>query len=176
MAIIMSPEAKARERALIDRWPTGQCGPVAVAGIFGVPLAEAIEMLLEVPGLPAFDRLGRARGVFTQHLDHWLVGTLGAEPLVVTHPDATERWRKARDAYGARCTSGGWWRQTRGPSYTASVRYTVTQFLKLHPVGTIFLGVPEHVLLARDGKVVADTLRTKSARRRVLRAYLIPGA
>jgi hypothetical protein len=150
------------------------CAPTALASLMDCSRVEAAELLLAAPRV-ASDKRGCVK---SSEWQRWLVTDLDAVKLTVERPDAVERWTAALDAFAEREDAYYNGRTRRPPrlSYKNAAQYTVAQFLRLHPRGVIVLGVESHTLLARDGRVVADTQASKSKRARVRYAYLVPGA
>lgn len=149
------------------------CAPTVVAGIFGCSKVEAAETLLAA-GL-AHETVG---SVHSKRWHCWLREEFGGVALETERPDGQERWREAWERFEERdaaASRGETWRWPREPSYKAATRYTVSQFLKIHPEGMIVLSISGHTLLAKDGEVVRDTRWSKSKRGRVLRATLLKG-
>jgi len=72
----------------------------------------------------------------------------------------------------------GYWteevRQTAPHEWQRTVRFpTVSQWLAANPNVTAVVNVRGHTLLVQDGEVTADTLHTKSMRRRVEEVFVL---
>lgn len=151
------------------------CAPTVLAALMDCPPREAAELLLDAkvthPVTPG--------AVDSSAWHQWLRSEFGGVALSGTRPDGVERWNAAWYRFDERLDEyyeGRRYDPPREPSWVAAHRYTVAQFLRLHPQGTIVISIGAHTLLARDGEVVADAMSTKSSRGRVKRATLIPGA
>lgn len=159
------------------------CAPTALAGLMGCLPTEAAELLASTPGIMY---AGDPTGVNSIAWHDWLRGQFGGVELPTRRPDdeAEARRKDARRRADARWERyngpiWGWNGRLRGPrdaSPRVATHYTVAQFLAMYSQGAVMLSVRGHTLLARDGKVVADTRESKSMRARVVRATLIPGA
>lgn len=139
------------------------CAPTALAGLMGCTKLEAAETLAAVPGMAH-----RTEGsVCTGRWHRWLREELGLVQV------DTERSREEREAICEERHGAGWvWYAS---TWDTNVMYpTVAQWLRANPDAEGILAVEGHTLYVKDGEVAADTLRTKSMRRRVLTAHLIP--
>jgi len=154
------------------------CAPTAFAALTGCTPIEAAQTLLDA-GLATKNK----GAVDTIRWMRFLKDELNLLPVDTIRPlDERERlvWERRvkggwRSAVDARFDKYG--RLRHAPSvYTVTIAYpTVTEWLKAHPTAVGILNTPGHTLAVREGKVVGDTLDTKSARRRVLGAYIVRG-
>lgn len=107
----------------------------------------------------------------------WLRTRFGGVTMYAPErPDGLARYNKALKRYWARVDdweAGMRIAEPRAPSRKASFRYTVAAFLRKHSKGTIVISIGAHTLLARDGKVVADTQSSRSQRGLVKRATFL---
>ena len=143
------------------------CAPTALAKLLDISKQEAARKLLDVPNLPS-TRVGWVTNsgwdAFLVRLGGRLIKTRRSKEEVAARWKArVERWReKVRE-----------WEQGQRrnyPNHPQSRAHnfpTVAEWLREHPKGWFILHVAGHTLAAHDGRVVADTRRTKSRRARV---------
>lgn len=137
------------------------CAPTALAGLMECSREEAAELIMHA------NIRGRSVCSVSSNLWHgWLRRELGGVMLPTKRPDAEDRWQAA-------CRRSRFTRSGR-VSWAAVARYTVAQFLREHPTKTMILSANGHTVLARGGKIVADSLPKSQMRARVVRATCFP--
>ena len=162
------------------------CAPTALADLMEVSPLEAARALWDVPRMLCPRGKGAVRTLeWDRYLESLgLVKTDTARPLEEAAALARAAAKKAGWAegeyvrYSTRVGRHGWDHEVTTYAPAANQRRyrypTVAQWLRANPTATGILNVRGHTLAVRDGQVSADTLRTKSMRRRVEGAYLMP--
>lgn len=145
------------------------CAPTALAGLMGCTRLEAADMLMAVPNMTMPSHRGAVDGMVWKR---FLIDDLGGELLTGRYEgdEFEARCAEYRASYERRLDAYMRGERARQPKMTnyAGLRFmTVSEFLRRNPTGKIVLSVNGHTFMATDGKVTDDTLRTKSARRRV---------
>lgn len=147
------------------------CVPLVLATLAGCTKVEAARLMLpHASTTVGFVRTVRWKNFLAEKLGAAIVDTKRSEEECkrlyalawARYERRYEKWRR-----GERLNPPS------APQGAACWRPTVAQFLRAHREGTYVLSVAAHSLLAREGKVVADTHYTKSKRARVRWAALV---
>lgn len=138
------------------------CAPTVLAALMDCTNMEAAQYLHDIGG-------NTGNGGTDKDVWDNLLQALGGEMHQPVDPKGTARYEEAWDRYLKYAT-----RRRPSPRIKS---YTVAQFLARYSgaqKGTWVLWTTSHTLLAHNGQVIVDSVRTKSQRARVYKAYRFP--
>lgn len=144
------------------------CAPTALAQLLDIPRLEAARMLLPCAG----SRKGSVATLKWQALLRDLGGARMNTEKPQAEIDRKIAERQARFEEKVReYHEGKRLNYPRRPAYNKHQYRTVAEFLRRHPEGWIVFGIYGHTLVACNGRVVGDTMRSRSMKGRVRYAY-----